>query len=359
VSEHDANPLRVHGDGFATEGMLDFAVNVWPTPRSAKLRGALIDALESSGYPEESAARLAIARRHERPIAEVLALSGACEAFWLLAHALPARHAVCVHPSFTEGEVALRAAGIPVTRVMRATGDWALDPEQVPEDADLVVLANPNNPTGNLDRPAEIARLARPGRTLVVDESFIDFIPGERASLARRRELPGLVVLRSLTKIWGMAGLRAGYLLAPADLVDRLTAHRQPWSVSAPALTAIETCLHDRDRQVLAGVVADVTAARDDLRQRLAGIPGVKMWPAQANFMLIEVPGGEMITARLATEGIAVRPCDSFPGLGTDHIRLAVRTPAEHAVLVDAIARALDRSGPPPLVCEPDPRLLR
>jgi histidinol-phosphate/aromatic aminotransferase/cobyric acid decarboxylase-like protein len=83
------------------------------------------------------------------------------------------------------------------------------------------------------------------------------------------------------------------------------------------------------------------------------------MWPAQANFMLIEVSGGERIIARLAAEGIAVRPCNSFPGLGTDHIRLAVRTPAEHAVLVDTIARSLDRSGSRPLVCEPDPRPLR
>lgn len=344
MSEHHANPLRVHGDRFAAEGILDFAVNVWPTPRSDDLRSALIDALESSGYPDESAARLAIARRHERPIAEVLALSGACEAFWLLAHALPARHAVCVHPSFTEGEAALRAAGTPVTRVMRATGDWALHPGQVPEDADLVVLANPNNPTGNLDPPGEIVRLARPGRTLVVDESFIDFVPGERASLAPRRELPGLVVLRSLTKIWGLAGLRAGYLLAPGDLVDRLDAHRQPWSVSAPALAAIQTCLPDRDTPV--AIAAEVTAAREDLCQRLARIPEVNIWPGRANFLLIEVPSGGALFARLASEGIAVRPCESFPGLGQEHIRLAVRTPAEHAVLAAAIAQALGACAP-------------
>jgi len=99
-----------------------------------------------------------------------------------------------------------------VTRLMRPAGDWALEPERVPEDADLVVLANPNNPTGNLDPLAQIARLARPGRTLVVDESFIDFVPGEQASLAGERALPGLIVLRSLTKIWGLPGLRAGYL---------------------------------------------------------------------------------------------------------------------------------------------------
>ncbi len=357
MSDRRTGSLRVHGDRFARAGMLDFAVNVWPTPRPPRLTEALIESLQCTSYPDEAAARLAIAHRHGRPVAETLALDGACEAFWLLAHALPVRHAVCVHPSFTEAEAALRAAGRMVTRLMRPAGDWALDPDQVPEDADLVVLANPNNPTGNLDPPALIARLARPGRTLVVDESFIDFVPGERSSLAPRRELPGLVVLRSLTKVWGLAGLRAGYLLAPGDLVDRLAAHRQPWSVSTPALTAIETCLPEH--QVLAGVVADVAAAREDLRQRLAEIPGVKTWPARANFVLVEVPGGDRLVARLAAEGIAARPCDSFPGLGTDHIRLAVRTPAEHTVLADAIARSLDRSDPPPPVGALDPPLLR
>lgn len=357
MTERRTDSLRVHGDRFARAGMLDFAVNVWPTPRPPRLEEALIESLQCTSYPDESAARLAIAERHRRTVAQTLALDGACEAFWLLAHALPVRHAVCVHPSFTEAEAALRAAGRTVTRLMRPSEDWALDPDQVPEDADLVVLANPNNPTGNLDPPEQIARLARPGRTLVVDESFIDFVPGDHSSLAARDELPGLVVLRSLTKTWGLAGLRAGYLLAPSDLVERLAAHRQPWSVSTPALAAIETCL--ADRETLARVSADVAAAREDLRRRLAGIPGVKTWPAHANFVLIEVPGGASVIARLAAEGIAARPCDSFPGLGKDHVRLAVRTPAEHAVLVDAIGRALDRPGPPPRVPEHDPPVLR
>jgi histidinol-phosphate/aromatic aminotransferase/cobyric acid decarboxylase-like protein len=357
MSDRRTDFLRVHGDRFASAGMLDFAVNVWPTPRPPRLHEALIESLECTSYPDESAARQAIAHRHGRTAAETLALDGACEAFWLLAHALPIRHAVCVHPSFTEGEAALRAAGRTVTRLMRPSDDWALDPNLVPEDADLVVLANPNNPTGNLDPPERIARLARPGRTLVVDESFIDFVPGDHASLAPRDELPGLVVLRSLTKVWGLAGLRAGYLLAPAELVERLAAHRQPWSVSTPALAAIETCIFEH--ATLARVTTEVTAAREDLHQRLAGIPGVKIWPAHANFVLIEVSGGENVVTRLAAEGIAARPCDSFPGLGTDHIRLAVRTPAEHAVVVDAIARALERPGSPPRVREHDPPVLR
>ena len=88
-----------------------------------------------------------------------------------------------------------------------------LDPDLVPAGADLVVLGNPTNPTARLHPVEILERLARPGRILVVDEAFADAVPGEPATLAARRDLPGLVVVRSLTKTWGLAGLRVGYLL--------------------------------------------------------------------------------------------------------------------------------------------------
>lgn len=347
MSAPGADRLRVHGDRFARAGMLDFAVNVWHAPRPARLREAIAASLESDSYPDESAAHDAIARAHGRPVAEVLALAGACEAFWLLAHALHSSHAVCVHPSFTEGEAALRQTSERVTRVVRCAETWALDSVVMPQDADLVLVTNPNNPTGTLDPPEQVAALARPGRILVVDESFVDFVAGGGSSLAARREIPGLVVVRSLTKAWGLAGFRAGYLLGPAEVVERMAANRQPWSVSAPALAAIAQCVAD-DRTPLR-LAVEVESARKDLCDRLARIPGVKLWPSAANFVLIEAPGrGRTLVDALARGGIAVRPCESFPGLGADHIRLAVRSPAEHETLTGAIARALSaRAGAP------------
>ena len=175
----------------------------------------------------------------------MLPLSGACEAFWLLAHATPARHAACVHPSFTEAEAALRAAGTPVTRVhAAATGeDWALDARARARGRGPRRARQPEQPHGQ-PRRASGDRPPRATRTHACGGRVVHrFRLGDRATLAPRRELPGLVVLRSLTKVWGLAGLRAGYLLGPAPLVERLAAHRQPWSVSAPALAAIETCL--------------------------------------------------------------------------------------------------------------------
>ncbi|MDG4866331.1 aminotransferase class I/II-fold pyridoxal phosphate-dependent enzyme, partial [Streptomyces sp. T-3] len=150
-----------------------------------------------------------------------------------------ARRPVVVHPQFTEPEAALRDAGHEVGRVLlRAEDGFRLDPGAVPEDADLVIVGNPTNPTSVLHPAALITELARPGRVLVVDEAFMDAVPGEREALAGRVDVPGLVVLRSLTKTWGLAGLRIGYVLAAPEIIAALERAQPLWPVSTPALAA-------------------------------------------------------------------------------------------------------------------------
>ncbi|MGH7480844.1 MAG: aminotransferase class I/II-fold pyridoxal phosphate-dependent enzyme, partial [Longimicrobiales bacterium] len=165
--------LRHHGDVDASPGLLDFAVNVRGCGPPAWLRERLILALDGLGrYPsaaQDAAARAVVAARHGRDPAEVLVLGGVAEGFALLPALVP-RSAAVVHPSFTEPELALRRAGIPVARVLTDSAH-RLKPARIPADADLVVLGNPTNPTSVL-HPADVVReLARPGRTLVVDEA--------------------------------------------------------------------------------------------------------------------------------------------------------------------------------------------
>jgi L-threonine-O-3-phosphate decarboxylase len=331
--------LRLHGDTLVEAGALDFAVNVWPAARPPELERALHAALDDARYPDERPAREALAARHGRRSDEVLPTNGACDAFWLLAQALRPRLAACVHPSFTEPEAALRAAGAEVARVMREPRRWTLDARTVPAEADLVVVCNPNNPTGTLDPARELAALAHPGRVLVVDESFMDFVPGERESLAARADLPGLVVVRSLTKLWSLAGIRAGYLLASPELVARLDASRQPWSVNSVACAALAFCA--RDAETPQRVAREVADAREELLERLTRIDGVRAWPSAANFLLLEVPDGAMVVEQLRRDGIAVRPAASFPGLDERYLRVAVRRPDENAQLAAAIEAAL------------------
>jgi histidinol-phosphate aminotransferase len=228
-----------------------------------------------------------------------------------------------------------------VQHVWRDSDSFHLDPAAVPAEADLVVAGNPNNPTGTLDSAAILAGLARPGRVLVVDEAFMELTPGEAESLAGRRDLPGLVVVRSLTKLWGLAGIRAGYLLAPPALASALRAARQPWSVNSLACAALGAWANQPTGHA-AHRVQHLAATREQLAAALADLPGVRVWPSAANFLLLQVADGPAVLSALAARGIAVRPCQSFPGLTANHLRIAVRDPADNQRLVDALSKVLD-----------------
>ncbi|NES28974.1 threonine-phosphate decarboxylase [Micromonospora terminaliae] len=347
----DEPDLGHHGDAEATPGLVDLAVNVRRAPMPDWLADPLVTALGAlAAYPDPGPARAAVAARHGRTPEEVLLTAGAAEGFVLIARALrEARRPVVVHPQFTEPEAALRAAGHTVERVLLDAGDdFRLDPSRVPADADLVLLGNPTNPTSVLHPAEAVAALARPGRVLVVDEAFADTtaaagVEGEPESLAARRDLPGLLVVRSLTKTWGLAGLRIGYLLGEPPLLARLAAAQPLWAVSTPALAAATACASPAavaaERAIAAGLAAD----RDHLVSRLSGLPGVRVAgrPASA-FVLVHLPGAAAVRERLRERGWAVRRGDTFPGLGPDWLRIAVRDPATTDAFTDVLAEILE-----------------
>jgi histidinol-phosphate aminotransferase len=310
--------LEHHGDVDALPGLVDLAVNVRAGTPPAWLR-AVVGAADLARYPDTSSARAAIAARHGRRPEEVLPTSGAAEAFVLLARAFAPRRPVVVHPQFTEPEVALRAAGHPVERVVLAP-PFTLEPALVPPDADLVVVGNPTNPTSVLHPADALRALRRPGRLLVVDEAFADCVPGEPESLAAEQ---GVVVVRSLTKTWGLAGLRAGYLLADAPVVARLAAAQPHWPVSAPALAACVACSSPR----AVGEAEAWARSLEDMRAYLCG-------RIEDLVEVVADPRGSFVLARtsarriwepLRDKGFAVRRGDTFPGLDDYWIRIAVR----------------------------------
>ncbi|MFF1762563.1 Rv2231c family pyridoxal phosphate-dependent protein CobC [Streptomyces sp. NPDC058266] len=349
MRDDDGHDLRHHGDAEVRgtgADLTDLAVNVRSDTPPAWLREHIAHSLGGlAAYPDGRAAREAVARRHGLPVERVLLTAGAAEAFVLLARALKARHPVVVHPQFTEPEAALRDAGHAVDRVLlREEDGFRLDPAAVPEDADLVVIGNPTNPTSVLHPAALIAELARPGRVLVVDEAFMDAVPGEREALAGRSDVPGLVVLRSLTKTWGLAGLRIGYVLAEPDTIAELERAQPLWPVSTPALAAAEACVSPRALAEAAHAAHRVAADRAHLVAGLAefAAEGVSVaGPAEGPFVLIRVPGAAALRARLRERGFAVRRGDTFPGLGGDWLRLAVRDRATTGRFLQALDQAL------------------
>ena len=320
----DGFDLEHHGDLEVGDGLVDLAVNVRAgTPPGWLIKEITASLTDLAAYPRQDAAVAAVARRHYVSPDRVLLTAGAAEAFVLIARAFRPRHAVVVHPQFTEPEAALRSAGHVVDRVvLRPEDGFVLDPQAVPADADLVVVGNPTNPTSVLHRADDLRELARPDRILVVDEAFMDAVPGEPESLAGA-SIPGLVVIRSLTKTWGLAGLRVGYVLAAAGLIEQLAAVQPHWPVSIPALAAAIACSNERAVAEAAQAALDIERQRAHLLDSLGAVQtyGVPRGP----FVLVHLEGGAVLRESLRERGFAVRRGDTFPGLGPDWLRIAVR----------------------------------
>ncbi|ALL77382.1 MULTISPECIES: Rv2231c family pyridoxal phosphate-dependent protein CobC [unclassified Pseudonocardia] len=345
--EPGAHDLRHHGDAEATDGLVDFAVNVLSDGPPTWLRDRLVATLDGLGrYPRadhDARARATAGARHGRAADHVLPLAGSAEGFALLP-ALQPRLAAVLHPGFTEPEAALRAAGVPVVRVLTdPAAGHVLEPRDVPDEADLVVVGNPTNPTGVLHPADDVRALARPGRVLLVDEAFADAVPGEPEALAGDAETPGLLVFRSLTKTWALAGLRAGYALGDPALLARLAAPRPPWPVSTPALEAIVACCEPDALSAADQKAREVAAHRVAMTAALSGIEGVAVHPGHAPYLLLHLPDGTGHDVRrlLREAGIAVRRGDTFPGLGPDHVRVAVRPPETAHRLAEELGAAL------------------
>jgi histidinol-phosphate/aromatic aminotransferase/cobyric acid decarboxylase-like protein/adenosyl cobinamide kinase/adenosyl cobinamide phosphate guanylyltransferase len=334
--------LRHHGDREVRPGDTDHAVNVLAGGLAPWLASALTDALaaDTIRYPDDTATVAAIATRHERELDEIVITNGAAEALWLLGSALQPRLAAIVNPAFTESEAALRAHGIPVVRVQRdPAAGFALGPAAVPVQADLVIVGNPGSPDGTLHPVSSLMALRAPGRVLVVDEAFLSMVPGEPESLASET-LDDVIVVRSLTKLLSVPGLRAGYALAAPPLATALSRVKPPWSANALALAALlAASTHQAE---LAALAERATNESIDLQQRLAQIPDLRLWPSVTNFALIEVPDGPAVVETLRRQRLAVRPAASFPGLGAGHIRITARDAPANERLAAALAAAMD-----------------
>ena len=319
----DGIDLLHHGDRDLIPGSVDLAVNVLlPTPPAwlaERIAAPLLGA-----YPDAAEARAALAERHGVDPSMVLPTAGGAEAFGLVARGIDMAHPMVVHPQFTEPEAALRTAGRAVQRWLLpvATGRGAPPIGDLPAWCDAVFVGNPTNPTGWL-HPRDELLAAGEGRLLVVDEAFMDAT--DEAESLIGPDMPGRLVLRSLSKTWGLAGLRVGYAVGDPELIARMGLQQPPWSVSSGALAAMIATSSDdalaeaRDRH------RQVAERRTRLVEALTEA-GFGTVTSAAPFVLIDTSplGAGSIRGALAERGYAVRRSESFPGLGPSWIRVKV-----------------------------------
>ncbi len=344
---HDLPPRPVHGGARPDQlraGVIDFSASINPYAPPPGLRRALAT-VNFRDYPDPTAGRLIarLASVHNVGPEYLLVGNGSAELIFLIARALlgPGKVTVVVGPAFGEYAYASTLAGAAVVTYTapEATG---FVPE-LPELTDLVGrtrpamvwVANPANPTGIYLPAAPFgAILAACDGVLVIDEAFRSFVEGPWPSeqlLATGRVL----LLRSLTKDFGLAGLRLGYLLGPPELVDRVRAYQPPWSVNALAQAAGEFIL-TRTPDFMAVCRRRLGRRRRELQHALQGL-GLWVSDSAANFLLVKTGAGAACAQfLLERHRLLVRDCTSF-GL-PDHVRVAIRRRPENRRLVAGLA---------------------
>jgi len=335
--------MRVHGGGvdqamfelgLSREQICDFSASINPLGVPDQVQQALRRALSRvSDYPELDAASLRadLALFHQLPVAQLLPGSGSTELIYLLPRVLRPRRALLVQPCFGEYAPALQQAGCQLDRFsLDPQDDFAFNPSLILQalkpDTDLVVLANPGNPTGVGINPLHLIELAEQlgDCRLLVDEAFVDFCP-DRSLIARVIEQPNLLLLRSLTKFYAIPGLRVGYLAGSAADVARLAAGREPWSLSNLAIDAARACLTaDAFRIRSLALIPQLRA------QMQAGLEllGCRVFSGEANYLLCRLPhhwpSAPEIVACLRPQGLLLRSCGDFEPLDERYLRLAV-----------------------------------
>jgi histidinol-phosphate/aromatic aminotransferase/cobyric acid decarboxylase-like protein len=209
--------------------------------------------------------------------------------------------------------------------------------------ASVTIVCSPNNPTGTSLAPGDVERLCRDSDSLVVvDEAYHEFAGRTVVPLLERHR--NLVVLRTFSKAMALAGLRVGYLLASPELVREIGKARLPYNLSffsqAAALAALE------EQEALATTVRRLVAERERLLVRLADVPGVRAFPSDANFFLLECLSADpkAVFASMLRRGVLVRDVTSYPMLGRC-LRVSVGTEAENDAFLHALGTALTESG--------------
>ncbi len=322
-----------------------------PSPKAIAAMHAALDGLHR--YPDGSAFYLKrrLAERHRVSVDEILVGNGSNELIELVARAFlrPRDEAVMADQAFVIYRMVVQAAGgVPrVVPLRDFTHDLEAIAEAITSHTRLVFLSNPNNPTGTIFRRAEWEQFLRTIRArqliVVADDAYAEYVedPEYPDTVSERGDgqVP-VLTLRTFSKLYGLAGLRIGYGIAPPPVIEAMGRVRQPFNVNVLAQVGALAALDDTEhvRRTLAVNREGMGFLTEGFRAR-----GLEWVPSSANFILVRVGEGAAVYEALLREGVIVRPMDAygFPA----HVRVTIGLPEENRRLLGALDRVLGRRG--------------
>ncbi|WP_404346437.1 threonine-phosphate decarboxylase CobD [Sutcliffiella horikoshii] len=334
--------------------VLDFSANLNPLGPPEWLQGELEEQWKKllcypdPNYTFSTSALAWMERIHDE---EMLLTNGGAEAIFLAAKYFEGKRAGIVHPAFSEYERACKHYHLQVTDFLTSpVDDFRLPMNQLLEalpDLDVFFLCRPNNPTGVVIPKAEIKMFLKQGlhnhTFLVIDEAFVDFVPSESLT-PLLKEYPNLILLRSLTKMYTIPGLRLGYMMASEAVINEMKSFQVPWSVNALASAIAPLLLRDQD------FVEQTFSWLDGQKRKLRNFAEryeFYLSNTSVNFYLLKDNRSPEKTETLFTflfqHGILARHTHNFKGLDGSHLRLAIRSEEENDKLLAILKKWRER----------------
>lgn len=311
---------------------------------------ASLSGLNRYPAPQPPALRREAARYYGVPADRIVVTRGADEGIDLLVRAFvePGKEEILITPpTYGVYAIAARLHGAGVAEApLDAARDFALDPGRALASAKagpvkVVFVCTPNNPTGTVVPFADVESLAAglAGKSLLaVDEAYLEF-SGAPSATALIDRYPNVVVLKTLSKAWGLAGARVGFLIAAPEIAALMQTVRAPYPISAPSARAAEAVFHAAGEAAMRRSVADILSERTRLAGRLKALAGVeRVLPADANFLIAILRNKDEALTALRSRGIIVRDRSTEPGLAGG-VRITVGTAAENDRLLGVLEK--------------------
>lgn len=327
-----------HGDdGYCSEETIvaDFSTNVWYGAESEPLVRFMQKRIPMVlHYPEPNADSFAesVAEYHGVDRASVLVGNGETELLYLIAQAYRGAETVLFIPSYSEYADACELHGHKVKYLHYGT-------ELKPEDGNLVIIGNPNNPNGKLMNRAQIVSIveASPGRVVVIDEAFIDFTIGENSVVDLTAKYANLVVVRSMTNKFAIPGLRLGYIIANPEIIAKVCRFAYPWRVNVLAVEAGKFLLQRKES--LSGSLLTLFQRKENLQSAILRIKGYEPKSSDTTFFLVKCAFDvdDLKGWLLSKYGILIRSCTNFKGLSNHYFRINTLNEKRNAMLVEAL----------------------
>jgi threonine-phosphate decarboxylase len=284
--------------------------------------------------------------------------SGSTELIYLFVEVFSDREYEVVIPIPTFGEykkATMKVGGKPSFLRCDPTENFCLDfaelEKAISKKTRIIFLCNPNSPTGRLyekDDVLRIVRLAEEKNVLVfLDEDYAEFVDNaKRYSMAEYvTRYNNLFVLRSLTKFFGLAGLRMGFGIASPDVIDALKRAKMPWTVNSLAMFAAKEAVKDEDFIKRSRLL--ISRSKKQMQKMFQEIPWLKVYPSETNFFLVEITKGGLTSTQLKEglerKGLLIRDCSDFDGLNNRFFRVSVNKPEENERLIERL-RSLAKS---------------